>query len=510
MNTAGTSATTRVTVKCVWEWKAEGEGAGEGRKPPDLYGSATGIAKARPAGTYWNVADAHIVPVGVEIDVNAYTNANKLALSTWTVSGPATNIGPSVGESITIKGTSPSAEEYDVEVSSTCNECGKSDTEHLTIVGVVSIEAEPAVICVNGEVDYKITTQPKGFEHMVSWTPADTSTPGIHEVIATCGTSSATTTVTVVKVELEQTDSNEPLDPINRMCSNAQEAYKTVKYQIGITPTKDHNDNDLTVVATVGGTAGVTFDDGTSEKTGLSDGSIVTLRTPDDATGTWSLTAECEQVGCSSNEVSEEVFKFVKKEQNYDQYTYRPAPGKPNDSDDYAWQDKVDFPFTYTIDGPPNYVPYARNNNNCNNESVSFVNHCDYNYSYNNGADFGVFLNATSGLETSPSNPCRYTGMVKTQISLSTQGQAWQQYGTAWYIFNVYVGGEFKVGISCSAPDPGWNKNAECEATLSCGEDCVEIKVETHGCVQRDYDDPSHTSGVVASQEIDFSNFNIE
>lgn len=51
----------------------------------------------------------------------------------------------------------------------------------------------------NGSVDHTIETQPTGHEYMVFWAPADTSTPGIKEVVATCGTSAATCTVTVVK-----------------------------------------------------------------------------------------------------------------------------------------------------------------------------------------------------------------------------------------------------------------------------------------------------------------------
>jgi hypothetical protein len=50
MNTAGTSATTRVMEGYVWEWFPDegGGGGGEGVKPPDLMGRAAGTATARP------------------------------------------------------------------------------------------------------------------------------------------------------------------------------------------------------------------------------------------------------------------------------------------------------------------------------------------------------------------------------------------------------------------------------------------------------------------------------
>ena len=111
---------------------------------------------------------------------------------------------------------------------------------------------------------------------------------------------------TVPKVELIQTDDNSPLDPKNRMCSNAQEKYKDVEYEIKITPADRY-----TVTATIEGSAGVTFNNGKKIKVKLKNGQKVKLVAPDDATGTWKLTAECEQHTDCKDQEEEQVFKFV-------------------------------------------------------------------------------------------------------------------------------------------------------------------------------------------------------
>ena len=199
VNSALTSAVTRVTVSCVWEPIPGEGGGGPGTPPPNLYGSATGIASAQP-GEYWNVADTPELAVGNPVLVKAYKDDNEPAPSAWSISGPASIIG--AGASATVMGTAPSASEFDVIVHSVCNETGQSDDELLTVVGVKSIKADPEIVAVgNKNVSYEIETQPEGYNYMVSYTSADTSTPGIKEVIATCGSSAATCTVTVVKVE---------------------------------------------------------------------------------------------------------------------------------------------------------------------------------------------------------------------------------------------------------------------------------------------------------------------
>ena len=86
---------------------------------------------------------------------------------------------------------------YTYTVTVTIGNESRSASAGFTVVAVLSIEAEPKVVCVDGEVSYTVTTQPEGYNYMVSYTPADTSTPGIKQVIATCGSSAATCTVTV-------------------------------------------------------------------------------------------------------------------------------------------------------------------------------------------------------------------------------------------------------------------------------------------------------------------------
>ncbi|NLB55064.1 MAG: hypothetical protein GX811_04750, partial [Lentisphaerae bacterium] len=78
-----------------------------------------------------------------------------------------------------------------------------SDDEPFTVVSVSSIEADPAVVALGDTniISYTITTSPAGFEFMVSFEDVvDASQPGIYTNIATCGSSTATCTVTVLEV----------------------------------------------------------------------------------------------------------------------------------------------------------------------------------------------------------------------------------------------------------------------------------------------------------------------
>ncbi|MDO9543201.1 MAG: hypothetical protein Q7J98_12905 [Kiritimatiellia bacterium] len=201
VNSAGVSASTRVTVKCVW---VPIGGPGPGTPPPILYGSAAGTAVAQPTN-YWNIADTPVVAVGTSVLVNAYKDDSEPAPSTWSISGPAT-IYPA-GASATVKGTAPSANNFDVIVTSVCNECSATDDEYLTVVGVKSIKANPDIVEVgNANVSFEIKTQPEGYNGMVSYTPPDFNVPGSNDVVATCGTSAATCTVTVVGADIAAFD----------------------------------------------------------------------------------------------------------------------------------------------------------------------------------------------------------------------------------------------------------------------------------------------------------------
>ena len=132
-------------------------------------------------------------------------------------------------------------------------------------------------------------------------------------LLAACGPTPALTeapasapTEIIVKVELEQTDDNSPLSPKNRMCSNAQGKFRDVKYKVKLTP------SNYTAFLLVTGTAGVTFPDGSDSKHGITNGSVVTLKAPNNSKGTWQLAAEVEQITEVSYSVlaSESVFKF--------------------------------------------------------------------------------------------------------------------------------------------------------------------------------------------------------
>ena len=107
--------------------------------------------------------------------------------------------------------------------------------------------------------------------------------------------------MTVVKVELIQTDNNSPLSPKNRMCSNAQDKYKNVQYKVNIAP------DTFNANLTISGIASVRFDDLSTTKN-VADGVVVTLTATDETKGSWILTADVS--GCT-DEVEEEVFIFL-------------------------------------------------------------------------------------------------------------------------------------------------------------------------------------------------------
>lgn len=163
------------------------------------------------------------------------------------------------------------------------------------------------------------TNQPLGARPiMAEFLVLSSDVPGVYTLRLTASLSGGTPVlldrcrITFLKVELEQIDDNSPLGPKNRMCSNAQNKYKDVEYKTHIQP-----EEFLTVRATITGTAGVKFDDGTTSKTGIADGSILTLKVPDDATGTWKLTAECEQFTDFKDQEEELAFRFIKDDPIY-------------------------------------------------------------------------------------------------------------------------------------------------------------------------------------------------
>jgi hypothetical protein len=115
-----------------------------------------------------------------------------------------------------------------------CIKC-ESDIRYVTIVGVASVTAPTAVVAVGGDVVFTVTTTPPGFEHMLEWTAtgeprpmasqeggatftAHWDTPGSYVVTSACACvsscdlpnpqSHASTTVAVVRVDIEQAELN--------------------------------------------------------------------------------------------------------------------------------------------------------------------------------------------------------------------------------------------------------------------------------------------------------------
>lgn len=213
VNTVYENATAVVTVDAVWT-PVTGGGGGQGKPPPDIYGTATGTAVAQP-GEYYNSASANVLKVGQNTTVSAYEN-DELQDSDWSIDGPAEFEGSTSGEStVTVKGTEPSSTEFDVTVESTSTDSGKSDSESLTVVGIDAISPGGITGCVNQSVTISATTQPEGYDDMISWSgggdPASQSggpefetswsDGGEYDVVASCGTSATTCSVTILELQ---------------------------------------------------------------------------------------------------------------------------------------------------------------------------------------------------------------------------------------------------------------------------------------------------------------------
>ncbi len=201
VNTEWTEETAVASVNCVWTKATGGSGSGDGTTWPDIDGSALDMAVAGK-GAYNVAANTNRAPAGASVGVKAALEdgkgGTKAADSDWAVSGAGEADGQDHGVSeIQVAGTSTGIA---VATGTCCKDSAMTDSDTITFVGVTSIESDPEVVCIGDDVSYTVTTQPAGHEDMVSYTPADTGTPGIKEVVAVCGSSSATCTVTVVKV----------------------------------------------------------------------------------------------------------------------------------------------------------------------------------------------------------------------------------------------------------------------------------------------------------------------
>lgn len=127
---------------------------------------------------------------------------------------------------------------------------------------------------------------------------------GTVKVVASSAAGNWSGAVDIVEIKLVQTDTNAPISPTNRMCSNVQADFRNVVYRVDITPSTGY-----TATTQLTGTAGVTFADTTTTKTAVTNGSALTLLAPADACGSWTLTATCEQTtaACAVS-VAEQVF----------------------------------------------------------------------------------------------------------------------------------------------------------------------------------------------------------
>ncbi|NLB54466.1 MAG: hypothetical protein GX811_01630, partial [Lentisphaerae bacterium] len=244
------AATATVHATCYWiPIGGGGSGYGTTRR---LEGYGKSIAKAESL-LYWTLAQTNILKVGESTTVKAYINDKVPANSTWTCS-PNMTVSPRNGGVVEVSGRNASAYVDDSHVEASSRDfSGRQAKEFFTVVGVESIEADPAIVAIGDtNINYTITTSPSNFVHMVDYTPANTGTQGVHKVVATCGSSSASCDVTVVAVEsIEANPSVVPLGATN-VNYTVKTSPSSFEYMVSYEPADTSIAGEHEVIATCG------------------------------------------------------------------------------------------------------------------------------------------------------------------------------------------------------------------------------------------------------------------
>lgn len=201
-NTHLEPADSKTRVDCTWVYK-EGGGPGGGGGGADIIpGWAEGNAIVKTNGPYWIEASPPYAGVGAGIGVTALAGNRIPAVSDWEI---ISGEGEFEEERYTVSSVSVVSDKAGPVVvwGEYCMNRDFFDTKTLTFVEVVSISAEPDVVCAGATPEFTVVTNPEGEEYkgLVSIN-YDPDTPGTQDVVAVCGTSAATCTVTVVKMEL--------------------------------------------------------------------------------------------------------------------------------------------------------------------------------------------------------------------------------------------------------------------------------------------------------------------
>ncbi len=305
--------------------------------------------------------------------------------------------------------------------------------------------------------------------------------------------------LTAIEVELEQIDNNSPLSPNNRICSNAQMSYRDVQYRIDISPSQGYS-----VKAILSGTAGVAFDDGTSLKECLVDGSVVVIKAQENSIGTYVLTAECEQNATVNDVEGDLVFRFAKKE------IY--AANSPNISEDYV--------HIITSDGvtnfyykPSYYSNGLKNIDLCNSSSMNFSTIAeDFPWLNMIGADFTVSILGEFGVITEPEG--LFVGQVTGDLTCTWETAVTAtDHSTAVYHLLIKVGAtHIDETSSYLSPAPSPDTKVEEDVLFNCGRMDGSIGTpsnQNHACAQRVIGWGPQRATVIGSCEIEIDSYEI-
>ena len=200
VNTAWTAGSTTVRVTATWK-KTISEGGSGGGGEGAIVRWAQDTAEARE-GALIVETEPTVLPISQISVAQAFRSdeSGRYAVNaSWTVDEPAFIVGADIGSSVSVQ--SDEAGTFGVHAT-TVSPPPHSGSAIVTFVAVTSIKADHERVFVGGEISYTVTTDPAGNESLVSIAPADTSTPGVKQVVATCGSSSANCTVTVIQVDL--------------------------------------------------------------------------------------------------------------------------------------------------------------------------------------------------------------------------------------------------------------------------------------------------------------------
>ncbi len=209
VNTAWEPGTTTARVDAWWNGGEGGGGAGGGGS---IHRYATGTASAEGATEselYVRVSPA-VAPVGNGVSGSAFgkkiPSGEEFAVSAnWSVSAPGYfKSGNQNVSSVSFSSDEPES----VQVTAVNNgPPARQGSASAQFVKVVSISADPAVVCAGTWPEFTVVTNPDDEQyHGLVQIEFDENTPGAQEAVATCGSSSASTWVTVVGAIFDKTE----------------------------------------------------------------------------------------------------------------------------------------------------------------------------------------------------------------------------------------------------------------------------------------------------------------